>query len=172
MSKQRNRDISLYDSYYNQCSYNNFYNCTKPSKVKYTKPCKKPSRCTPPNQVIDLCNIRELRKNRCYQDPCYLKCSKYNKCCQCIQCNNKYNACYQKCQNKCREQSKYNTYNTCHCDRCYKNNNCNKNNTCHCDRCYNTCNNNTVAQPLSQCLFATTGVIYPLINNTVHPCQF
>jgi hypothetical protein len=172
MSRQRNRDISLYDFYY-----------TEPI---CTKPCKKPSRCAP-NQTIDLCNIRELRKNkcyqdpcyikcskpvckktcasnqaidlcnirelkRCYQDPCYVKCSKYNKCCQCIQCNNKYNACYQKCQHKCREQS--NTYinNICHCERCYK--------------------NNTVAQPLSQCLFATTGVIYPLVNNMVHPCQF
>ena len=171
MSKQRNRDISLYDGYYTSCY--------KPIKKKC------PKKCTPKYTDDNLCNIRELRNNHCYQDPCYLKCSKYNKCCQCTACNNKYNACYQKCQNKCKEvwrsygpYTTCNTYrdNTCNCKKCNNNYNaCNKYNNINTNN-YSTCNNglisNAAIRPLQPCLFATTGVVYPLVNNDVHRCQF
>lgn len=90
----------------------------------------------------DYCNVCGqddcyMHTNKCrYEDKCYVKCSHYNKDCQCAKCNDKYMRCYYKCKGK---------------------------NTC--------CNNiNKPLDPRKPCLFGTVGVIYPIINQNIHPC--
>lgn len=83
--------------------------CSTDYKTWHHKHCKK---SCPDNKYFISCTsyptqckngkVFKYRKyvNCGIQDPCYLKCSHYNKDCQCEECNEKYMRCYYKCKGK------------------------------------------------------------------------